>query len=101
VCAAPSRWRDGVPRQRGGFRKTLSFSVVRDETIFNDDTEQPPITIKCPCTACGHLNEATFREADINCDGSAGTQAKLRIVCKTCGSGLSVKVTKRDPRLSI
>ena len=88
---------------RDGYKKTLSFSLVRDETPASGDSQapsQPPaLTIRCPCTACGHLNNAVLDEWS-STDG-AGTSSNLRIKCESCQVILSVKVTKRDPKLSI
>ena len=90
---------------REGFKKTLSFSVVREEDPqaappgTPGAVARPPMTIRCPCTACGHLNTAVVDDTKVNMDG--GDKISVRLACEGCSANLVVKVTKRDPKLSI
>ena len=85
-------WRDN--------KKTLSFSLVREVAKEGNAAEPKAITIRCPCTVCGHLNNATIGSWDANTSES-GPTGQLRVECEECHAGLVVRVTKRDPRLSI
>ena len=94
---------------REGFKKTLSFSVVREEDPqavppgTPGAAARPPMTIRCPCTACGHLNTTTIDDAQFaaNSPNGGNNTLAIKITCERCEAGLTVRITKRDPRLSI
>ena len=94
---------------REGFKKTLSFSVVREEDPqaappgTPGAVARPPMTIRCPCTACGHLNTTTIDDAQFaaNSPNGGNNTLAIKITCERCEAGLTVRITKRDPRLSI
>ena len=94
---------------REGHRKTLSFSLLREDPStqivkgkVGQKAIKPPMTIRCPCTACGHLTTAVIDDSKIN-RGESGErlQQSVRVKCESCGADLAVRVTKRDPKLSI
>ena len=95
---------------RDGHRKTLSFSLLREDTPApttkngkaDPNAKKAPMKINCPCTACGHLTTAIIDDDKIN-RGAEGekNQVSVRFKCESCGADLAVKVTKRDPKLSI
>ena len=94
---------------RDGYKKTLTFSLMREDTTpeptkgdgkGGEPPKRPPMSIRCPCTACGHLNKAVIDDSQIN-KGDGDGKSSVRIRCTSCSADLVVKVTKRDPRLSI
>ena len=93
-----------------GRQRRMSFSLVRygprppgpNDDAFDPNRTRPPMKIRCPCGMCGHLNMAVIDDSKINRGQSdEGQMHSVRVICEACDAGMTVRVTKRDAKLSI